>query len=115
LSSSETFAPPKVSNTSKGGLRRGKGGRIAFLLPHFPLLENPPLFDPPPRIIPLHDVRIRGFAFAHPLGFSAWTPALATSQASLLFLKIAITFSQREKGQYKKTFTELSIGFYSVK
>ncbi len=51
-SSSETFAPPKVSNTSKGGSRRGKGGRIAFLLPHFPLLENPPLFDPPRRIIP---------------------------------------------------------------
>jgi hypothetical protein len=43
-SSSETFAPPKVSNTSKGGSRRGKGGRIAFLLPHFPLLENPPPF-----------------------------------------------------------------------
>jgi hypothetical protein len=43
--SSETFAPPKVSNTSKGGLRRGKGGRIAFLLPHFPLLKNPPPFE----------------------------------------------------------------------
>ncbi len=30
---------------------RGKEGRIAFLLPHFPLLENPPPFDPPRRII----------------------------------------------------------------
>jgi hypothetical protein len=45
--------PPKVLQTSKGGLRRGKEGRIAFLLPHFPLLKNPPPFDPPPRIIPI--------------------------------------------------------------
>jgi hypothetical protein len=45
------FVPPKTPQTPKGGSRRGKGGRIAFLLPHFPLLENPPPFDPPPRII----------------------------------------------------------------
>jgi hypothetical protein len=39
------FAPPKTPQTPKGGSRRGKGGRIAFLLPHFPLLENPPPFE----------------------------------------------------------------------
>jgi hypothetical protein len=43
----------KDPQTPKGGLRRGKEGRIAFLLPHFPLLKNPPPFDPPPRIIPI--------------------------------------------------------------
>jgi hypothetical protein len=36
------FVPPKTPQTPKGGSRRGKEGRIAFLLPHFPLLENPP-------------------------------------------------------------------------
>ncbi len=58
----------KDPQAPKGGLRRGKGGRIAFLLPHFPLLENPPPFDPPRRIIPLHDVRkiTRGFAVRSP-------------------------------------------------
>ena len=60
--------PPKVLQTSKGGSRRGKEGRIAFLLPHFPLLENPPPFDPPPRITPSHAVRkiARGFAIRSP-------------------------------------------------
>ena len=60
--------PPKVLQTSKGGSRRGKEGRIAFLLPHFPLLENPPPFDPPPRIMSCHAVRkiTRGFAVRSP-------------------------------------------------
>ena len=34
--SSETFAPPKVSNTSKGGLRRGEEKEVVAALLLFP-------------------------------------------------------------------------------
>ncbi|MFN7309876.1 MAG: hypothetical protein ACK5T0_00755 [Vampirovibrionales bacterium] len=70
--------------------RRFKGGRgrtYCVSPPLRPPLKIPPE-TPPRRIIPLHDVRkiARGSQYAHPLGFSAWTPASATILSITLFI-----------------------------